>query len=411
MPLLFSYGTLQDPDVQLATFGRGLAGAPDTLPGCELATVVLDGTHYANVRRNGRSDSLVPGTVFEIDAAGLARADAYEADAGYRRQVWRLASGKHAWVYLAGADSEQQRSTVQEYLEGFRHSDRERVLACLTDDVEWHLPGVFQVRGRDAFADHIVDDGFTGSPAIGVDRLAEAGNVVVAEGTVRTQRTDGSVLELAYCDVFELADGLIRGLTSYIMPLASPPATAVAGNDVPRPPAELATERLRLRRPSPADAGAVFERWAADPEVTRFLRWQPHARLADTAAHLAGCVQRWEAGSEFVWLIEDRRSARLLGSLAARPGGHGVELGYLLARDAWGRGYMVEAVRAVAGWYLEQGVLERVWATCDVENTASARVLEKAGFEFEGVLRRWDVHPGAGGQRRDARCYSLTRER
>ena len=71
---------------------------------------------------------------------------------------------------------------------------------------------------------------------------------------------------------------------------------------------------------------------------------------------------------------------------------------------------MVEAVRAVAGWYLEQGVVERVWATCDVANTASARVLEKAGFEFEGVLRRWDVHPGAGGQRRDARSYSLTRE-
>jgi RimJ/RimL family protein N-acetyltransferase len=67
---------------------------------------------------------------------------------------------------------------------------------------------------------------------------------------------------------------------------------------------------------------------------------------------------------------------------------------------------MAEAVDAVSTWFLSQSSVERVWATCDVENTASARVLEKAGFELEGTLRHWDVHPNLGGGRRDALCYS-----
>ena len=70
---------------------------------------------------------------------------------------------------------------------------------------------------------------------------------------------------------------------------------------------------------------------------------------------------------------------------------------------------MGEAVDAVAAWFLSQPAVERVWATCDVENPSSARVLAKAGFELEGTLRRWDVHPNLGEKRRDALCYSRIR--
>ena len=108
-------------------------------------------------------------------------------------------------------------------------------------------------------------------------------------------------------------------------------------------------------------------------------------------------------------MIEDRTSGLLVGSLAARNRTHGMNIGYLLARDCWGRGYMVEALEPVTRWSLSQPSIERVWATCDVDNVASARVLEKAGFEFEGILRRWESHPNAGPERRDARCYSKVR--
>ena len=107
--------------------------------------------------------------------------------------------------------------TVEAYMEGFRRSDHAQVLGCLTDDVEWEIPGVFHVRGKDAFDEHIEDEGFVGRPAITVARMTEENDVVVAEGTVRTQRTDGTVVHLAFGDVFEMRDGKIRRLVSYLM--------------------------------------------------------------------------------------------------------------------------------------------------------------------------------------------------
>ena len=109
MPLLFSYGTLQQEEVQLSTFGRLLQGERDELPGFELSLVRIENpqvvapsgqTHYANVTVNGRNDCRVRGTVFEISDAELAAADRYEAPAAYQRIAATLASGKQAWVYV-----------------------------------------------------------------------------------------------------------------------------------------------------------------------------------------------------------------------------------------------------------------------------------------------------------------------
>jgi ketosteroid isomerase-like protein len=109
------------------------------------------------------------------------------------------------------------KTTVELYMDAFRRTDRARILACLTDDVEWRIPGIFDIRGKDAFNQHIVDEGFTGAPVITVTRLVEEHDVVVAEGTVRTQRTDGTSGMLEFCDVFEMRDGKIRRLISYLM--------------------------------------------------------------------------------------------------------------------------------------------------------------------------------------------------
>ena len=110
MPHLFSYGTLQQDDVQLATFGRRLRGERDALVGFELAEVPIDDpeivatigrTHHANVVVTGRAGSRVNGTVFEITDAELAAADRYEASADYVRILAKLASGCDAWVYVS----------------------------------------------------------------------------------------------------------------------------------------------------------------------------------------------------------------------------------------------------------------------------------------------------------------------
>lgn len=109
------------------------------------------------------------------------------------------------------------KQTVEQYMEGFRRSDHALVLSCLTDDVEWWIPGGFEIRGKDAFDQHIEDEGFTGSPAITVTRMTEEHDVVIAEGAVRAHRSDGTILNLVFCDVFEMRGGLIKRLVSYLM--------------------------------------------------------------------------------------------------------------------------------------------------------------------------------------------------
>lgn len=107
MPLLFSYGTLQQNAVQLSTFGRVLQGHPDELVGFAQALFTIEDPEFVAksgkadhtiVKFNGRVESRVKGTVFEVTDGELAQADAYEP-AGYKRVEAKLASGKHAWVY------------------------------------------------------------------------------------------------------------------------------------------------------------------------------------------------------------------------------------------------------------------------------------------------------------------------
>jgi RimJ/RimL family protein N-acetyltransferase len=112
---------------------------------------------------------------------------------------------------------------------------------------------------------------------------------------------------------------------------------------------------------------------------------------------------------EFTWVLSLPDPDGVVGMLALRPEGHRASLGYVLARPYWGRGLMTEAVTAVVDWAIAQPAVHRVWAVCDVDNAASARVLEKAGMQREGVLRRWLVHPGAGSTPRDCLCYARVR--
>ena len=111
----------------------------------------------------------------------------------------------------------ENKAVVEAYMEGFRRTDRARILTCLTDDVEWRIPGAFSIQGKDAFNGHIVDDGFIDAPEITVSRMTEENGVVVAEGSVRTGRKDGTFMTLAFCDVFEMRAGKIARLTSYLM--------------------------------------------------------------------------------------------------------------------------------------------------------------------------------------------------
>ena len=108
MPYLFAYGTLQQDDVQRATFGRPLQGESDALVGFERTMV----RGHLNVTMTGRPEDQVAGIVFEVSEADLAAADRYEQRASFARMTGTLASGRQAWVYVDAGREELRRPRV-----------------------------------------------------------------------------------------------------------------------------------------------------------------------------------------------------------------------------------------------------------------------------------------------------------
>jgi RimJ/RimL family protein N-acetyltransferase len=169
------------------------------------------------------------------------------------------------------------------------------------------------------------------------------------------------------------------------------------------------TERLTLRVPCHSDAAAIFRAYAGDAQVARFVRWRPHTSVEETEQYVAGCVAAWDGGSRFPWAIELREGGGPVGMVELRVDGFKAEVGYVLARPFWGRGLATEAVRPVVAWALAEPSIYRVWAVCDAENLASARVLEKAGMTREGLLRRYSLHPNVSDEPRDSFCYAAVK--
>lgn len=177
-----------------------------------------------------------------------------------------------------------------------------------------------------------------------------------------------------------------------------------------RPPQPITTARLILRKPIEADADEIFARYAADPEVTRYLTWRPNNSVEETLEFLRGSIAAWgDLSGRFPYVITLAGTGELVGMIEIRLANFKAEIGYVLARRYWGHGYMTEAAGAVAKAALGMPGVFRVWAVCDVENLASARVMEKIGMSREGVLRRFVMHPNLGPQPRDVYCYSVTR--
>jgi [ribosomal protein S5]-alanine N-acetyltransferase len=169
-------------------------------------------------------------------------------------------------------------------------------------------------------------------------------------------------------------------------------------------PVALRTARLILRPIVLSDAAPIFDTYAQDPEVTRFLTWRPHTAIVQTEAYIARVLA---ARDTRTYALTERDGGKLLGAFDIRQSGPGrLGYGYVLARFAWGHGLMTEALAAVADWALMQPDIWRIGDVCDVENRASARVMEKAGLSFEGIARRWIIHPNISNEPRDCRVYA-----
>lgn len=169
----------------------------------------------------------------------------------------------------------------------------------------------------------------------------------------------------------------------------------------------LETGDLHLRPPETRDAQAIFDEYARDLDVTRYLAWRPHRDLEETIAFVQARKREWQcANGRFSWVMT-RTDDEPIGMLSIRVlAPFRVSMAYVLAKSYWGNGYMTEVAETVADWFLKQDDIYRVEAYCDVGNHASARVLEKIGMKKEGILRRAGFAPNLSDEPRDAICYA-----
>jgi RimJ/RimL family protein N-acetyltransferase len=174
-------------------------------------------------------------------------------------------------------------------------------------------------------------------------------------------------------------------------------------------PAILETERLLLRPPIMDDAQAIFQSYAQSPEVAKYLVWKPHASIHETRQFLSICLSVIQSGSSHPKVVTLRATGEVIGMVDIRVKGPLGDLGYVLAAAHWGKGLASEAVSCLVNTAWKIPTLYRIWATCDVDNKASARVMEKAGMQREGILRRWIVHPNIAETPRDSYCYAKVR--
>ena len=174
-------------------------------------------------------------------------------------------------------------------------------------------------------------------------------------------------------------------------------------------PDAFETARLLLRPVAMMDVDAIFDTYAQDEEVVRYVIWRPHRSRSETQAYVARCMAT-PAEVERTYMLVGREDNVVRGAFALRRrAAHRLDCGYVLARQWWRRGLMTEALTEVTFWALHQTSVFRIGAVCDVENIGSARVLEKSGFVREGLLRRWLLHPNVSDEPRDCYSYACVR--
>ena len=166
----------------------------------------------------------------------------------------------------------------------------------------------------------------------------------------------------------------------------------------------LETKRLHLRVPELSDAEDTFE-FISDPEVTKFTFWRAHHSIADSEELLT-----WLTTENFAsWSIVHRADKKVIGMCFLHSFNfhhRRAEMAFNLSRSYWRQGYATEAVREMIRFAFKRWVLNRIEGTCMLDNIASARVMEKLGMKFEGVLRQ---HSFAKNRFHDLKLYSILR--
>lgn len=171
----------------------------------------------------------------------------------------------------------------------------------------------------------------------------------------------------------------------------------------------LQTDRLILRKLEYSDQKDIFE-YAQNPSVSKYLVWYPHKTEIDSLSFLNLVYDCYNHNKPAPWGISLKERNKIIGTagfISLDKVNHKAELGFALSEDYWNRGLISEACKIIIKFGFQDLKLNRIEARCMVENLASAKVLEKLGFIFEGIMRKqifikeeyWDM-----------KIYSLLRD-
>lgn len=173
----------------------------------------------------------------------------------------------------------------------------------------------------------------------------------------------------------------------------------------------LHTERLILRKFSTEDSIDMFNNWAHDAEVTRYLTWINHPDIQTTMRLLKLWKDSYKNIDYYQWAIELKESKQVVGSISIvniDDYNENCEIGYCIGKAFWNCGIMTEAFSSVIDFTFNQLGFKRIAGRHHTCNLASGRVMKKCGLKYEGILRK--IVKDGNGELVDCKCYSILKD-
>lgn len=171
----------------------------------------------------------------------------------------------------------------------------------------------------------------------------------------------------------------------------------------------LKTERLILRRFYVSDAQAMFENWANDERVTRFMSWFPHTSPKETKKLLRKWCMGYRKANMYNWAIEyEGKPIGSIGVVNINERSEVAEIGYCIGFDYWNKGIMTEAAKAIIDYLFTEVGVNRVEIRHAVKNPGSGKVAQKCGLTLEGIKK--EKFKSTGGEFLDIAEYGIIRK-
>lgn len=171
----------------------------------------------------------------------------------------------------------------------------------------------------------------------------------------------------------------------------------------------LETKRLILRRFNIDDIQAMYDNWASDDDVTKYLTWQSHKSTDITREYLESLIASYEQLDTYNWGIELKELKQVIGSIGVVSQNQNVasvHIGYCIGKKWWNKGITSESLQAVIKYLMDEVKVNRIDSRHDSKNINSGKVMEKCGLKYEGTLRESDLNNQGLC---DADWYSLLR--